>query len=71
MSSPQYLTLRSITIFAWLNLMFLFSNLRSILSHVLPRGLRIEHGLQYLAAKGCSWASCVEEGLICQSPLET
>ena len=51
---PQYRTLRSITIFAWLNLMFHFSNLRSISSHVLPRGLRIVHALKYLAAEGCS-----------------
>ena len=36
----QYPTLSSITIFTWLNLMFRFSNLRSISSHILPRGLR-------------------------------
>ena len=66
---PQYPTLRSIMIFAWLNLMFLFSNLRSISSNVLPRGYHIVHALKYLVAEGCSCTSRVEEGLICQSPL--
>ena len=66
---PQHPTLCSIAIFAWLNFMFLFSNLRNISSHVLPRGLFIVHSLKYLAAEGCSWSSRVEEGLICQSPL--